>query len=61
MPLRVVRTTVPPAANMPADSSAYVSLRGVAKTYRRGGRETRALAAVDLEVREGEFLAIVGP
>jgi len=39
----------------------YVELAGVAKTYRRHGRETQALAAVDLAIREGEFLAIVGP
>jgi NitT/TauT family transport system ATP-binding protein len=38
-----------------------VHLEGVAKTYRRGGRETHALERVDLAIREGEFLAIVGP
>jgi NitT/TauT family transport system ATP-binding protein len=35
-----------------------VSLRAVDKTYPSG---TRALAAVDLEVRRGEFLALLGP
>jgi NitT/TauT family transport system ATP-binding protein len=43
----------------------YVELDGVAKVYRRGhgaaARETVALEAVDLAVRDGEFLAIVGP
>jgi len=43
------------------DDSRYVELRGVAKTYRRGGRETHALEAIDLSIRAGEFLAIVGP
>ena len=43
------------------DDSGYVELRGVAKTYRRGGRETHALEAIDLSIRAGEFLAIVGP
>jgi NitT/TauT family transport system ATP-binding protein len=33
----------------------------VAKTFRRGGTVTHALAAVDLELREGEFAAVVGP
>ncbi len=44
-----------------ADARPYVELAGVAKTYRRGGRETQALERVDLAIREGEFLAIVGP
>jgi NitT/TauT family transport system ATP-binding protein len=61
MSLRIVRTKAEPPRPAPAGGRAYIELRGVAKTYRRGDRETRALAAVDLEVREGEFLAIVGP
>jgi NitT/TauT family transport system ATP-binding protein len=43
------------------EARPFVHLAGVAKTYRRGHRETRALASIDLELREGEFLAIVGP
>ena len=35
-----------------------VALRGVSKTYENG---TRALAAIDLDVRRGEFLTLVGP
>ena len=35
--------------------------RGVAKTYRQGKLDVPALRGVDLEVREGEFLALVGP
>ena len=64
MSLRVVHdgtrqddTTVPARGGDPA----YVELAGVTKTYRRGGRETHALAAIDLAIRAGEFLAIVGP
>jgi NitT/TauT family transport system ATP-binding protein len=53
------------AATEATERRVYVDLRGVAKTYRRGhgpsARETHALEAVDLEIREGEFLAIVGP
>ena len=54
----------------PAESAApapaaggrpYVDIVGVAKTYRRGERETHALERVDLAIRQGEFLAIVGP
>ncbi len=40
---------------------AYVSVSAVAKTFRRGASVTHALAAVDLELREGEFAAVVGP
>jgi NitT/TauT family transport system ATP-binding protein len=47
------------------DKRAYVEIRGVGMTYRHGhgasARETRALERVDVDVRAGEFLAIVGP
>jgi NitT/TauT family transport system ATP-binding protein len=43
------------------DAAAYVEIAGVAKTYRRDGRETHALERIDLAIRDGEFLAIVGP
>jgi NitT/TauT family transport system ATP-binding protein len=39
----------------------YVEMAGIAKTYRRAGRQTHALERIDLEIRAGEFLAIVGP
>ena len=35
--------------------------RGVTKAFKVGRQEVRALRGVDLEVREGEFLALVGP
>ncbi|GGH20958.1 ABC transporter permease [Alsobacter metallidurans] len=38
-----------------------ISLRNVGKTYRRGGMATHALDRVDLDIAEGEFVAIVGP
>ncbi len=65
--LKVVRKAVPAPADGDAAATrrVYVDLRGVAKTYRRGhgaaARATHALEAVDLAIREGEFLAIVGP
>jgi NitT/TauT family transport system ATP-binding protein len=40
---------------------AYVSVSGLAKTFRRGSSVTHALAAVDLELGRGEFAAVVGP
>jgi NitT/TauT family transport system ATP-binding protein len=39
-----------------------VSVRGVEKTFvTRSGRQVRALAPIDLDVDEGEFVAVVGP
>ena len=35
--------------------------RGLTKTYRMGEVEVRALAGVDLEIREGEFIVLLGP
>ncbi len=51
----------PGEVQAPTPERAYVELIGVAKTYRRGTRETHAVEHVDLGVRAGEFLAIVGP
>ena len=50
-----------PAVPSSGDDRGSVELRGVAKTYRRAGRETHALDPIDLSIRAGEFLAIVGP
>jgi NitT/TauT family transport system ATP-binding protein len=44
-----------------AHGRPYVELAGVAKTYRRGERETHAIECFDLAIHEGEFLTIVGP
>jgi len=52
---------LPSSGGDPGGDSGYVELRGVAKTYRRAGRETHALDPIDLTIRAGEFLAIVGP
>ena len=38
-----------------------IALAGVAKTFRRGDKETRALDPIDLTIGAGEFVAIVGP
>ena len=38
-----------------------IEMRGIGKVYRSGRLEVDALREVDLEVREGDFLAIVGP
>jgi ABC-2 type transport system ATP-binding protein len=41
--------------------TAFISARGVEKTYRSLRRRTRALAGVDLEVRRGEVFGLIGP
>ncbi|MBH0122669.1 ABC transporter ATP-binding protein [Rhodococcus sp. CX] len=40
--------------------SCAVSLRNVSKRYRKGSREVRALNHVDLTIRAGERLALIG-
>ena len=38
-----------------------IELKKIIKNYENGGVITRVLHGVDLEVEEGEFLAIMGP
>ncbi len=38
-----------------------LDLQGVAKIYKIGGQEIRALDGIDLQIGEGEFVAIIGP
>jgi len=42
-------------------SDVVVSARGLVKTFQTGRQQVQALRGVDLEVRTGEFLALVGP
>jgi putative ABC transport system ATP-binding protein len=41
--------------------SAVFVARGVTKTYHMGEVDVRALAGVDLDLAEGEFLVLLGP
>jgi putative ABC transport system ATP-binding protein len=42
------------------DRAAVIRCRGLTKTYRSGVRETRALRGLDLDVTDGEWLAVMG-
>lgn len=41
--------------------SAMVNLKGVVKSYARGKQRVEVLHGLDLEIRAGEFLALMGP
>jgi putative ABC transport system ATP-binding protein len=49
-----------PTANLPQESTMY-QLTGVTKSYQKGRGTVQALQGVDLEINDGEFLAIQGP
>lgn len=48
------------AAAAPADSAVQLTSLTVTKTYSKGRTQIPVLRGVDLEVRRGEFLAIIG-
>ena len=41
-------------------SGDIYQLAGVSKTYRKGGRQILAVRELDLDIREGEWLAVQG-
>ncbi len=49
------------ARNVDGAREVVLALQGVRRTYRRGTSDVAALDGVDLEVRAGEWVAIVGP
>src|SRR5207302_1957716 len=42
-------------------SSSLIQVRGLDKTYRRGGEEIHVLQGLNLDVGQGEFVAFMGP
>jgi putative ABC transport system ATP-binding protein len=50
------------AAPAPVDpSTPLIRLRGIDKTYPMGERGVSALSGIDLDIQNGEFVAIMGP
>lgn len=41
--------------------SALVEIRGVSKVYKRGAQAVEVLHHIDLDIEEGDFLALMGP
>ncbi|MDE2236437.1 MAG: ABC transporter permease, partial [Elusimicrobia bacterium] len=41
--------------------AALIELRGITRSYQVGGSELKVLKGIDLEIEEGEFVAIMGP
>ena len=44
-----------------SEKNVLVRVRGLAKDYKRGVETVHVLQALDLDIREGEFLALMGP
>jgi putative ABC transport system ATP-binding protein len=42
-------------------SEAFIQVRGVSRSYRRGSETLRVLDGLDLEMQEGAFYALMGP
>src|SRR5215467_4474424 len=43
------------------NGSSLINVRGLDKTYQRGGEEIHVLQGLNLDVSEGEFVAFMGP
>ncbi len=44
-----------------SDKKVLVKIRGLAKDYKRGVETVHVLQALDMDIREGDFLALMGP
>ncbi len=38
-----------------------IDLMGIGRSYKNGGQEVKALKEVDLQIKQGEFIGIIGP
>ena len=53
--------TAPAATEAPADLALVFQARGITKVYHMGEVDVHALRGIDLELRESEFLVLLGP
>src|ERR1700757_3199449 len=49
------------SVNNNGSSSSLVQVRGLNKTYRRGGEQIQVLQGLNLDVDKGDFVAFMGP
>ncbi len=57
-----VETTTPESYSQElVDSGIVIKTEGLAKVYEMGAEQVHALSGVDLEIRKGEYVAIMGP
>src|SRR5881296_1450751 len=49
------------SVNINGHSTALIQVRGLNKTYRRGGEEIQVLQGLNLDVDKGDFVAFMGP
>jgi len=57
----VVARVVARAVGAAAVADPLISLRGVAKVYGEGATEFQALKGIDLDIQQGDFVAVMGP
>ena len=60
MPTSQLKIVDPAAAAVPAALAPCLELEGVGKSYGTGAQRTEVLKDINLRIREGEFVAIVG-
>jgi putative ABC transport system ATP-binding protein len=51
----------PVSADPPADEAPLIRIRGLSKHYQRGQQDIPVLLGIDLDVRAGDFVALMGP
>ena len=44
-----------------ASNESLVQLKGISKAYRKGKEQVSVLSSLDLDIRRGDFLALMGP
>ena len=43
------------------DADTLIDLQGIARTFVLGDQEVRAVAGIDLQIKQGEYVSIMGP